>query len=75
LPELILHGYNGLIFEHNDINDFHQQIDQMKNSQKLTEMKKNALNSFDKQYTATINYPLLIDIYNKCLVGRNLLGN
>ena len=75
MPELIAHGYNGLIFEHDDISDFHQQIDQMKNRPKLTEMKKNALNSFDKQYTATMNYPLLIDIYNKCLVRRNNLGN
>jgi len=75
LPEIISHGYNGLIFEYDDIGDFYRQIDQMKSYSKLTEMKKNALNSFNKQYTASMNYPLLIDIYNKCLLERKNLGN
>ena len=75
LPEIISHGYNGLIFEHDDLDDFHRQVEKMKSNSKPTEMKKNALNSFNKQYTASMNYPLLIDIYNKCLLERNNLGN
>lgn len=75
LPEIISHGYNGLIFEHNNINDFYHQIDQFKSNSKLAEMKKNALNSFDNQYTASMNYPLLIDIYSKCLLRPNNLGH
>lgn len=71
MSEIITHGQNGLLFECNNIKDLQQQLDVLNCSSKIAQMRKNALISFDKQYTATMNYPLLINIYNQCIKERS----
>ena len=71
MSELIEHNSNGLLFKPNDVNDLQKHIETMTNNKLLVdEMSVQAIKTFNNQYTATINYPQLLKIYEDVLVRK-----
>ena len=70
MPEIITHNENGLLFEPSNNNDLRNQIDIMKCDNKRDIMSHKALDSFQGKFSASVNYPKLLAIYQDIIARK-----
>jgi len=69
MKESIIDGVNGYHFKAGDSTDLSARVrDILSNRWKISEMRKTARDSYEKNYTAERNYILLMDIYNSVIL-------
>lgn len=68
IPELIIDGVTGVVFEPGDHNDLRDKIQFMfSDLDRTASMGRNAREEYLRTYTAERNYDMLMDIYNQVL--------
>ncbi|MBU2892239.1 glycosyltransferase [Colwellia sp. D2M02] len=75
MPELIKHHKNGLLFKANNRNELQNQIDVMKNIEKRDNMAQQAQLDFNQKYSAQVNYPQLLSIYQSVIARKPQRAN
>ncbi len=70
IPELIIDGKNGFLFQYDDINDLKEKLEIM-NSKKIEKSKKLIIEEYQNKYSPDAYYKKLIIIYERLLKGSD----
>lgn len=72
IPELILNGENGLLYNYDSIDELKEKIEWMfKNKNSREKMGKNSLNLVEKKYDIKVYFQKLINYYEELLGDSN----
>lgn len=73
VPFLIKHGYNGLIYKNNCIDDLYKQVQKLMNNNKLCiELGENAYNTVKEEWNAEVAATRLINLFTSKLNNNEI---
>ena len=63
LPELVIDGYNGYLFEPANVNDLKKKIEALDDDEKVREMGRNSRKKLEESFAPSIHYYRLIQLF------------